>query len=118
MYENPAEIQDWLNSAHESTYHWKTRRQFICDDRDLPGGTSMPYFHTHELIEIFYVRKGHKRYVCDNDFSCDLLPGDLLIIPENIEHRTFSVTNEPQSRLILYFRRSYLDRFSAEIEKH
>lgn len=89
---------------------------FYIDNMELSYGTSMPYFQYHNFYELFIVLKGHKRYFI-SDETFDLNPFELVIVRPNEIHRTVSLENTQQSRLILYFEESYFDRFADVIER-
>ena len=89
---------------------------FYIDNMELDHGTSMPYFHYHDLYELFYVRRGHKRYII-NGISYDLSAHEFALISPRDVHRSVSLDNLPQSRLILYFSREYFVRWQDIIER-
>ena len=89
---------------------------FYIDNMDLPYGTSMPYFQYHNVYELFIVKKGHKRYMIEDE-TFDLTPFELVIVRPYEIHRTVSLDNLPQSRLILYFGEKYFDRFADVVER-
>ena len=89
---------------------------FYIDNMELDHGTSMPYFHYHDLYELFYVRRGHKRYII-NGISYDLSAHEFALISPGDVHRSVSLDNLPQSRLILYFSREYFVRWQDIIER-
>ncbi|MCI8387798.1 MAG: AraC family transcriptional regulator [Clostridiales bacterium] len=92
-------------------------RDINIDNMDLSYGTSMPYFHYHDIFEIFYVKRGHKRYIL-NEEIVDLQPYDMIIIKPNEVHRSVSRNNDEQGRTIICFTYSYFDRYRDIIDKH
>lgn len=90
-------------------------KDFFFNNMDIPNGTSMPYFHYHEIWEINLYQKGTKHAII-GDTLYELEPWDILIIPPEAVHRTFSPTNEPQQRIIMYVSENYFARYADVIE--
>ena len=62
-------------------------------------GSAMHSHHNHEEFEIYYMVSGKCSYFIE-DKICEVLPGDIVIIPENVIHRT-KYSNEPHVRLLI-----------------
>lgn len=101
-----------------SAVPYSTGYDFFIDNQSISHGTSMPFFHYHtNEYEIFYMKKGSKRYIIE-DSEYDLTEGDILIVPPGRVHRSVSMDDLPQYRLILYFQKSSFGRFSDIIERY
>ncbi len=62
-------------------------------------GTVMHSHHHHEEFEIYYMVSGRCSYFIE-DKTYEVLPGDVVIIPENVIHRT-KYTSEPHVRILI-----------------
>jgi len=62
-------------------------------------GSVMHSQHTHEEFEIYYMISGKCSYFIE-DKTYEILAGDVVIIPENIIHRT-RYTSEPHTRILI-----------------
>ncbi len=62
-------------------------------------GSVMYSQHHHEEFEIYYMISGKCSYFIE-DKSYEVLPGDVVIIPENVIHRT-KYTSDPHMRLLV-----------------
>jgi len=102
--------------SQEPHYH-ELRHDFEINNVEIPHGTSMPYFHYHNVYELYYMKYGTKRYII-NDIIYDLEPYDLVIIRPGEIHRGLSCTNDPQQRVILYFSERFMDRFADITKMH
>lgn len=63
------------------------------------SGSVMHSQHNHEEFEIYYMISGKCSYFIE-DKILEVGPGDVVIIPENIIHRT-KYTNEPHVRILI-----------------
>lgn len=61
--------------------------------------TSMSDNHYHNLFEIYYITSGNCVYFIDNK-AYDLIPGDIILIPERVIHNTEYRTSE-HTRLLI-----------------
>ncbi len=101
-----------------SAVRYSTGHDFFIDNQYISHGTSMPFFHYHtNEYEILYLKQGSKRYIID-DSEYDLTEGDILIVSPGRVHRSVSIDDLPQYRLIIYFQKSSFGRFSDIIEKY
>lgn len=115
MKENASDRNDRLPDS--DTAVCQSFEDFYIDNMDLPYGTSMPYFQYHNVYELFYVKRGHKRYIIGGE-AYDMQPYELVIVRPGEIHRTVSRDNIPQSRLILYFSEAYFDRYRDIIDEY
>lgn len=69
----------------------------------------MPFMHHHLSFEIFYIINGEREYFIEDDFF-RLSEGDLVVVPENLLHRT---DGKSASRYLIYFSRTYLEKYLA-----
>ena len=90
--------------------------EFSFNNMDIPRGTSMPYFHYHEVWEINLYQKGTKNCIIDGTLY-ELAPWDILLIPPGAVHRSFSPTNDPHHRTLMYLSEAYFARYADVIEK-
>ena len=90
--------------------------EFSFNNMEIPGGTSMPYFHCHEVWEVNLYQKGRKNCIIDGRLY-ELSPWDILLIPPGAVHRSFSPTNDPQHRTLMYINESYFSRYRDIIDK-
>ena len=71
------------------------------------SSTPMPFMHHHLSFEIFYIISGEREYFIEDDFF-KLREGDMVIVPENLLHRT---DGKSASRYLIYFSRPYLEKY-------
>lgn len=90
--------------------------EFSFNNMEIPGGTSMPYFHCHEVWEVNLYQKGRKNCIIDGRLY-ELSPWDILLIPPGAVHRSFSPTNDPHRRTLMYINESYFSRYRDIIDK-
>lgn len=91
-------------------------RGYIWYDRaDDAQGHSIPTFHVHDFCELYILLKGKKRYYT-SDSIFDIGDGGALLISPGELHSFRTLTDEPQSRVLLYFTPSFLSRFADIIE--
>lgn len=87
---------------------------FYFDIQQFSHGTSMPFFHYHDSYEFYYMKRGRKTYIIDDE-KYDLTTGDLMIVHPGEKHRAVSPDNRPQQRVIFYFNESSFTRFADVI---
>jgi YesN/AraC family two-component response regulator len=63
--------------------------------------------HHHNIIEIYFLISG-QRYYFIGDKAHLVMPRDLVIIPENVEHKVFSAGIGSYQRYILYTDRDFI----------
>ena len=66
--------------------------------------------HHHQAFELYYIIKGEREYFIEDQFF-KLCEGDLVIIPQNLLHRT---EGKGASRFLVYFTYDYLRRFFTQ----
>ncbi|MBQ8510898.1 MAG: helix-turn-helix transcriptional regulator [Clostridia bacterium] len=101
----------------QKPYYHRLPRDFDISNMEIGHGTSMPYFHYHNVYELFYMKQGTKRYVIKG-VAYDLAAHDLVIVRPGEIHRSVSCDNTEQHRVILYFSEQFFDRFADVIGKH
>ncbi len=69
--------------------------------------TPMHNMHHHNAFELYYIIKGEREYFIEDDFF-KLGDGDLVIIPQNLLHRT---EGKGASRFLIHFSLDYLKQY-------
>lgn len=69
--------------------------------------TQMITNHFHDFCEIYYQLSGEKYYFIKND-TYHILPGDLILIKENLVHKAFAVNDCPSERYLIEMNRHYI----------
>ena len=69
------------------------------------GFVSMPKNHYHDSVEVYYLEKGECNYFV-GDKTYKAVSGDVIVIPENVIHRTTYFA--PYSRSLIYCKISYM----------
>ena len=87
---------------------------FYFDIQQFTHGTSMPFFHYHDSYEFYYMKRGRKTYIIDDE-KYDLTTSDLMIVHPGEKHRAVSPDNKPQQRMIFYFNESSFTLFADVI---
>ncbi len=82
-------------------------KEFFYESRNssLHRSARMGRHHYHSLFEIYYFQKGECNYFID-DRTYSLMPGDVIIIPGNVIHRTLYTSN--YERKLLNFTEHYI----------
>lgn len=70
--------------------------------------------HSHFFNELFFLNSGARRQFINNNIY-DVLPGDLIIIPKGILHKTTSIDNSGFDRYCVYFDDNVIARLKAHI---
>ena len=90
----------------------------------LPSGASFLYrntrshgdvmysHHYHDRFEIYYMVSGRCRFFI-NDRSYDVLPGDVVLVPERVIHKT-NYGNEEHSRILIECTRHFIPEEARE----
>ena len=92
-----------------------SRRVFTGDGATLawttlePGHTPRP--HSHDYEQIVYIVSGRVRFTV-GDESAEMGPGDVLLVPPNIEHFAETLGDEPAVDLSIFTPRR--DEYAAE----
>lgn len=63
------------------------------------------HFH-HEMFEVYFLEEGNCHYFID-DKAYDVIPGDVVLVPEGVIHKTM-YDNAGHSRRLLYLSPSYI----------
>lgn len=79
-------------------------------------GNHMIAKHHHSLFEIYYLVSGKCRYFIDNK-TYEVLPGDIVLIPEEIIHRTDYGSGEHERLLINCTRRFIPESVMPKLSK-
>ena len=67
----------------------------------------MRNMHHHNAFELYYIIKGEREYFIEDEFF-KLGTGELVVIPQNLLHRT---DGKGASRFLIYFSMDYLKKF-------
>jgi quercetin dioxygenase-like cupin family protein len=92
-----------------------TRRVFTGDGATLawttldPGHTPRP--HSHDYEQIVYIVSGRVLFTV-GDESAEMGPGDVLLVPPNVEHFAQTIGDEPVVDLSIFTPRR--DEYAAE----
>lgn len=89
------------------TLKFSDEKEFFYEhrDTDLYHTPLMGKHHYHRLFEIYYFIKGECKYFID-DRTYTLFPGDVILIPENVIHRTLYTAN--YERMLLNFNDDFI----------
>jgi quercetin dioxygenase-like cupin family protein len=74
-----------------------------------PGHSPFPHSHAHE--QIVYMLSGRARFVVGDEETI-LGPGDMLVVPPNVEHHAETLGEEPALDLSVFAPRR--DEYAAE----
>lgn len=78
---------------------------------------NMPDMHNHDHYEIYFLVSGKRKYYI-NDKSVILNPGDFMLIPKFLPHKTSAYKDYTHERLLLSFTDELIPlNFKKEIEK-
>ena len=77
-----------------------------------PGHQPNPHSHPHE--QIVYIVSGQVRFVVGDEEAL-IGPGDMLVVPPNVEHWAETVGDEPVVDLSIFSPRR--DEYAAEAER-
>jgi quercetin dioxygenase-like cupin family protein len=92
-----------------------SRRVFTGDGATLawttlePGHTPRP--HAHDYEQIVYIVSGRVRFTVGDEVA-DVGPGDVLLVPPNVEHYAETIGSEPAVDLSVFTPRR--DEYAAE----
>ena len=78
-------------------------------EKDLFTGP-MGAMHHHASLELYYLVKGEREYFIEDAFF-KLAEGDMVLIPQNLLHRT---AGKGASRFLVYFSEGLLQKFFTE----
>jgi AraC-like DNA-binding protein len=78
-------------------------------EKDLFTG-AMGAMHHHASLELYYLVKGEREYFIEDAFF-KLTEGDMVLIPQNLLHRT---AGKGASRFLVYFSEALLQKFFTE----
>ncbi len=71
------------------------------------AAVDMPEMHAHSFHELYFLLSGKRRYFVGHKIF-DVSPGNLVIIPQTVLHRTTSVNKQGYERYVVYFQESYI----------
>lgn len=77
--------------------------------------TQMIKHHFHDSCEVYYLKKGQRYYFIKNNTYL-ILPGDLVIIRENLIHKTISAGEHYHERYLLDIDRNYVKSTLGSLE--
>ena len=72
--------------------------------------TPLRNMHHHNAFELYYIIKGEREYFIEDEFF-KLSEGDLVIVPQNLLHRT---EGKGASRFLIYFSLEYLKKYFTD----
>jgi len=88
------------------------------------AAVDMPEMHAHSFHELYFLLSGERRYFVGHKIF-DVLPGNLVIIPQTVLHRTTAPNKQGYERYVVYFQESFiqdlihsigLDNFNAFLD--
>ena len=71
------------------------------------GNRPMSFMHHHNSYELYYMLSGEREYFIENSFF-KVSPGDFILIPKNLIHRT---AGKGAERILVYFSDAFLEAF-------
>ena len=98
------------------TVKFSEEKEFFYEHRntDLYHTPLMGKHHYHRLFEIYYFIKGECKYFID-DRTYTLFPGDVILIPQNVIHRTLYTSD--YERTLLNFTHHFIpDSVSSKLD--
>ncbi len=78
------------------------------------SAVDMPEMHAHSLHELYFLLSGKRRYFVGHKIF-DVSPGNLVIIPQAVLHRTTSVNKQGYERYVIYFQESYIEELIQSV---
>lgn len=77
----------------------------------------MHYMHSHIFNELYFLNSGKRRYFINNSIY-DIVPGNLVIIPKGVLHKTTSIDyNAGFDRHGVYFDDEIIEKLKLHIDK-
>lgn len=77
----------------------------ICYHESNTAG-AMPYLHTHDVYEIYYLHEGNRSYIIDNRVY-DIHAGCVALVPPNVFHKTLGGDYE---RTLVSFSYTFMEK--------
>ena len=74
----------------------------------------MPEMHAHSFHELYFLLSGKRRYFVGHKIF-DVSPGNLVIIPQTVLHRTNSINKQGYERYVVYFQESFIDELIQSV---
>lgn len=74
----------------------------------------MPEMHAHKSHELYYLISGHRRYLIGHTIY-DVTPGDLVVIPRSLLHRTVSPRPTGYERYVCNFTEERIQTFIQDL---
>lgn len=75
---------------------------------------SMLQHHFHQTYELYYLRSG-ERYYFINDRSYHIMPGNLVLIPPLVLHKTSEAASTHHERILINFQEGFIAGLQAEL---
>lgn len=79
--------------------------------REANESLVMKDFHYHKCYELYYLVKGKRNYIIDEEYI-SIGKGDMVLIKPEVLHRTAGGAYE---RIVIYFTQEYLERFFTPV---
>ncbi len=80
------------------------------------AAVDMPEMHAHSFHELYFLLSGKRRYFVGHKIF-DVSPGDLVVIPQAVLHRTTSVNKQGYERYVVYFQERYVQDLIQSVGK-
>ena len=78
------------------------------------AAADMPHMHSHAFHELYFLISGERRYFLGHEIY-DMNPGELVVIPCNVLHRTTALNKKGYERYVVYFQERYIDGLISSI---
>lgn len=92
-----------MNIIHTTTNNFHFERQTGVKSK------SLNHLQTHDFYEVYYLSDGKRKYFLDNTIYT-ITPGDLIIIPPDVIHRTIEDGENVYSRILMDIPLHYFDQ--------
>ena len=97
--------------------HDKIEKSFEITEFKSFGNVSMKTNHYHDDYEIYYLLEGYRHYFI-KDKVYDIKKGDLVFVEKNEIHKTFHAGAPYHKRLLINFKKSYLNNILVETNNY
>lgn len=81
-----------------------------------PSTDNMPVYHFHRNFEVYYVLSGAKNYFIENTIY-RVEKGDIVLIDQNVIHRTSGIPDQQCERLLVAFTDRFLAKWSPNVKE-
>ena len=78
------------------------------------AAVDMPEMHAHSFHELYFLLSGKRRY-CVGHKIFDVSPGNLVVIPQTVLHRTTSINKQGYERYVVYFQEGYVQELIQSV---